>query len=313
MLAGDNGILQRATDAKQTSERAEAKEQAQMDIMAYIADKTANHQDASLDDAKVKAILNGKSYVKDGQPGNESFITTKGEYEIPYSELYTATETIPVDTVSEPTDVYVALYNDGTLAFSNNSNDIDSSKVKTSYGNIRDFDYGRADYQSNEVTKVNILNKIVPTSCAFWFSDCYYLTEIINIENLDTSCVTNMEMMFSTCESLVADISSFDTRNVTNMSRMFGNSMNDDFGGAAKVTGWENFDVSNVTEMEGIFYDGGSGGRLEAVLDFCIRATKIPIENKTLSYLRLGPSRASICQTLPNYQDFLNAGWTTGY
>ena len=86
MLSGDNGILQKSTEAKRTTERAEAKEQAQMDIMAYIADKTANHQDASLDDAKVKGILTGKSYVK---TANEtSFITAKGEYEIPYSELY---------------------------------------------------------------------------------------------------------------------------------------------------------------------------------------------------------------------------------
>ena len=91
MLSGDNSILQKATDAKQTTERSEAKEQAQMDIMAYIADKTANHQDDSLDDTIVKGILTGKSYVKDGQPGNESFITAKGEYEILYSELYTAT------------------------------------------------------------------------------------------------------------------------------------------------------------------------------------------------------------------------------
>ena len=59
-----------------------------MDIMAYITDKTANHQDASLDNSKVKNILTGKSYVKNGQPGNESFLTAKGEYEIPYSEIY---------------------------------------------------------------------------------------------------------------------------------------------------------------------------------------------------------------------------------
>ena len=87
--------MQKATDAKQTSERAEAKEQAQMDIMAWITEKTANHQDASLDDSKVKVILTGKTYVKDGQPGNESFITAKGEYEIAYSELYTKTEITP--------------------------------------------------------------------------------------------------------------------------------------------------------------------------------------------------------------------------
>lgn len=92
MLSGDNGILQRATDAKQNSERAEAKEQAQMDIMAYIADKTANHQDASLDDTKVKGILTGKSYVKTANDTN--FTTAKGEYVIPYSELYTANDLI---------------------------------------------------------------------------------------------------------------------------------------------------------------------------------------------------------------------------
>ena len=92
MLAGDNSILQKATDAKQTSERAEAKEQAQMDIMAYIADKTANHQDASLDDTKVKGILTGKSYVKTAN--TTSFITAKGDYEIPYSELYNGTSIV---------------------------------------------------------------------------------------------------------------------------------------------------------------------------------------------------------------------------
>ena len=87
MLSGDNSILQKATTAKQTSERAEAKEQAQMDIMAYIADKTAKHQDASLDDEKIKEILSdNKSYVKEA--GDISFTTKKGEYVIPYSELY---------------------------------------------------------------------------------------------------------------------------------------------------------------------------------------------------------------------------------
>ena len=58
-----------------------------MDIMAYIADKTANHQDASLDNAKIKEILSdNKSYVKTAN--DTSFTTAKGEYEIPYSELY---------------------------------------------------------------------------------------------------------------------------------------------------------------------------------------------------------------------------------
>ena len=60
-----------------------------MDIMAWTTDKNANHQDASLDDSIVQGILENKSYVKEAK--ESSFITTKGEYEIPYSELYTAT------------------------------------------------------------------------------------------------------------------------------------------------------------------------------------------------------------------------------
>ena len=104
MLSGNNGILQRAGDAKQTSERAEAKEQAQMDIMDWITDKTANNQNSTLDNAKVKEILIGKSYVKNGQPGNDSFITAKGEYEIPYSELYTESNT--KQTTSIPAGTY---------------------------------------------------------------------------------------------------------------------------------------------------------------------------------------------------------------
>lgn len=57
-----------------------------MDIMAYIADKTANQEDSSLDDSRVKQILTGKDYVKTAN--DTSFITVKGEHEIPYSELY---------------------------------------------------------------------------------------------------------------------------------------------------------------------------------------------------------------------------------
>ena len=86
MLSGDNSILKRATDAKTSSERAEAIEQAKIDIMAWITDKTTNYESSALDDSKVKTILTGKAYVKETK--DTSFITKKGEYEIPYSELY---------------------------------------------------------------------------------------------------------------------------------------------------------------------------------------------------------------------------------
>lgn len=61
-----------------------------------------------------------------------------------------------------------------------------------------------------------------PTSCSEWFAGCSSLTEIIGLENLNTSDVEDMSNMFSGCEILTKiDLSHFDTRKVTNMSFMF--------------------------------------------------------------------------------------------
>ena len=87
MLSGDNSILQKATDAKTNTERADAKEQAQLDILAWQSDKISKNENSELNDTVIQGILTGKSYVKTAN--TTSFITVKGEYEIPYSELYT--------------------------------------------------------------------------------------------------------------------------------------------------------------------------------------------------------------------------------
>lgn len=58
--------------------------------------------------------------------------------------------------------------------------------------------------------------------CSWWFSGFKGLTTITHLEYLNTSQVTNMQYMFSNCESLEAlDLSTFNTENVTNMSNMF--------------------------------------------------------------------------------------------
>lgn len=61
-----------------------------------------------------------------------------------------------------------------------------------------------------------------PMDCSWWFSGFMGLTTITHLEYLNTSQVTNMQYMFSNCESLEAlDLSTFNTENVTNMSNMF--------------------------------------------------------------------------------------------
>ena len=76
------------------------------------------------------------------------------------------------------------------------------------------------------------------------------LTEIENINLLDTSNVTNMSSMFSYCSSLTSlDVSNFNTSNVTDMDKMFeycSNLINLDL---------SSFDTSNVTNMHCMFDD----------------------------------------------------------
>ena len=89
-LTGENGVLQKAEMAKKQTEIENAKEQAKLDIAAWVADKLEKQEDATLNDSIVKEILTDKSYVKEGKPGDSSFNTQKSEYEISYSVLYTA-------------------------------------------------------------------------------------------------------------------------------------------------------------------------------------------------------------------------------
>ena len=92
-LTGENGILSQAGRASDETEIAEAKEKARLDIASWKADKVSKGEDSTLSDSIIKSILTGKDYVKDGQPGETSFITVKGEHEILYSDLYESGET----------------------------------------------------------------------------------------------------------------------------------------------------------------------------------------------------------------------------
>ena len=83
---------------------------------------------------------------------------------------------------------------------------------------------------------------------SFWFSYLINLTEINNIENLDTSYVTNMSGMFTYMNSLTTlDLSHFDTSNVTDMSYMFASN-------SLTTLDLSHFDTSNVTDMSTMFY-----------------------------------------------------------
>ena len=86
-----------------------------------------------------------------------------------------------------------------------------------------------------------------PTSCYWWFGECYKLIAIEGIEYLNTDNVTDMSSMFQSCShSYPLDLTSFNTANVTDMSSMFK---------YCDITSLDltSFNTANVTDMSSMF------------------------------------------------------------
>ena len=125
-----------------------------------------------------------------------------------------------------------------------------------------------------------------PTSCYEWFDDCYHLTQIEGIENLNTEKVTNMSYMFSGCYELTSlDVTNFNTANVTDMGSMFA--------GCYKLTSLDvtNFNTAKVTDMGCMFYD-------------CSALTTIYAGDKFVTGQAIyGLNMFYLCKNLKDYSD----------
>ena len=104
----------------------------------------------------------------------------------------------------------------------------------------------------NQIKKIVFDTDVTPIADInnpfLWFAQHGNLTEIENIERVDTSQITRMNNAFSVCTALkTLDLSSWDTSNVTDMSQMFAscNSLTE-----VDASG---LDTSNVASMERMF------------------------------------------------------------
>ena len=221
-------------------------------------------------------------------------ITLKDNKNYAWKDLTTDAVIIPWEIVEST--VYVTLYTDGTLGFSNNTDTIRGKTVSKSYGNIAKLNYETTEAQSAapwsgdraSIFTVNFVNTCTPYyTTAGWFNNCTKLTVIKNLENLNTYNVTNMAYMFNNCSSLIeANVSEFETGKVTNFQYLFracGSIEN------LNVSKWDtknvtvlfdifsmcgnlrrldvgNWDVSKVTNMQGIFY-------------YCSKITSLDVTN----------------------------------
>ena len=150
------------------------------------------------------------------------------------------------------------------------------------------------------IKTIPLLDTSNVTNMSGMFSRCSSLS---SIPLLDTSNVTNMSAMFDRCISL-SSIPQLDTSNVTNMSGMFSN--------CNTLTTVPLLDTSKVTYMAGMFNNSPalSNDTLNNILLMCANSAITETYNKTLSSIGLSSAQKATCQTLSNYQTFLDAGWT---
>ena len=130
---------------------------------------------------------------------------------------------LPIDKNGR--EPYVEYYN-GVLSF------YYDTKREERNGLTYDIPYGNT-FNTGWDDKKSIISKVIfdasftearPTTTYAWFDGCEKLTEIQGIENLNTSEVTDMSVMFQNCHSLeTLDLSSFKTSKVTSMHGMFFN------------------------------------------------------------------------------------------
>lgn len=130
------------------------------------------------------------------------------------------------------------------------------------------------------------------------------LFTVVDIPN--SGSITNMSKMFYGCPRLET-IKCLDTSNTTNMSQMFYN--------CKVLKNIPILDTSKVTNFLQTFSlcPKLTEETLDNILVMCINATSYT-GTKTLYYLLGGAAySASKIQSLPHYQDFIDAGWTIGY
>ena len=262
VLTGEDGILARTLQAKEVTIIEQEKEVIKL---AWNSLKVANQVEGTTinaDNFEQKLIENKAKNVEVGyEEDNENnnflvnFTKTHHQYTVDGNGNISSVENSIIEEDVEPTEtIYVTLYNDGTLAFSNNSS-TDTSKVVTNTYSIAKNDIFETEddipwkNERTQIQYVDFVNIVAPTNTARWFQGCENLLELKHMQNLNTSNVTSMLRMFNVCSKLEnINMRYFNTKNVTNYYAMF-----------ASCTKLRNLDLTsfnteNATDMTSIFH-----------------------------------------------------------
>ena len=141
-----------------------------------------NSNDAEVsyeDDDETKGFL-----VEFSKTHNQYTVDKNGK--ISYIEIIIEEDVEPTETI------YATLYDDGTLAFSNdNSKDMNKVVINT-YSIAKNDIFETEDdipwkNERTQIQYVDFVNRVAPTNTARWFQRCENLLELKHIQNLNTN------------------------------------------------------------------------------------------------------------------------------
>lgn len=222
-----------------------------------------------------------------------------------------------------------------TLAKSMNGNEVYEGTTATA----EDIKEGKTAYSNGELItgtlqSVDSLDTTLFTGTGYMF----HQSEHTEFPLFDTSNVLEMDFMFQKCPNVktvplyntksaismyrmfyqcpsLETVPKFDTPNVSNFTYMFD--------GCTNLVNVPEFDVSSIvwTGTGTVAYKSMfancpslSDESLNNILAMCTKMVNATYEaHKNLQYIGLTSTQAAKCETLSNYQAFLDAGWTTGY
>ena len=191
MLSGDNGILQKATDAKIDTEKASEKEQIQMEFLGSYetngtlkAETVKNNINSHISNATATTTTtdSGEDFpitVEFSNTGNKYTIENNGSI-----DKFTLANTTWQDNVNYVLD--------------------ENAKTLTLVAN----DTSRTDIYNGEVIvkKTAVINEVeyttkFPSDCSNLFKSATRMTSF-TMEGFDTENVTNISSMFAQCDNL---------------------------------------------------------------------------------------------------------------
>ena len=147
----------------------------------------------------------------------------------------------------------------------------------------------------------------IPSQYATQFSFISLLKKV-DLSNINTGQLLNFASAFARASDVI-EIKGIDVRRATTLNSMFYQC-----GNLVHIPVLNPASVKSDNSLTGMF-DGCpklSDESLNNILQMCVNAI-VYTGTKTLKQIGLTAEQATKCQTLPNYQAFLDAGWTTGY